>query len=432
MWVVSDEVNSYGGVIPGELHPQIAELMIGAPILVGHQTDSLPIARVFHAEKAERDGRSWVRGYFYWLRDADGAETLRSNIDGGIYQECSISFLYTKPICLLCQQDVRDCGHEPNREYRLHGRRQICSFRYEGISKVLECSLVYRGAIPNTLVTSASLSQAASSQLQETVISNLNDLPVHEWFLITPRYDGIRVAAEIDQSEGEIRVLSRQESLDEITIPIRRTGQSTRRVSGMLVGYRNRSRVSREQLLQALRGEMSEITKVVLYLLPAQEKHAMVQTSHPHFEIRTMPHASVHRGQLESKITLLASRRGVEIWPWGNGESWNDVYAYELSEANRPADVSQFVQCRDSVPFVLQLSAVQSSKLRSGEMLVTHLKDESTPTKTECRGSDGMSIQSDRLIWQRVRRKGVYNWGVRMSVHSSTPKHLEGSHADCG
>jgi hypothetical protein len=432
MWVVSDEVNSYGGVLSSESHPQIAELMLGAPILVGHQTDSLPIARVFHAMVAERDGRSWVRAFFYWLREADGAETLRANIDGGIYQECSISFLYTQPICLLCHQDIRECGHEPNREYRVHGRRQVCNFRYDGISKVLECSLVYRGAIPNTLVTAATLSESSTASIQESIITNLKELPAQEWFLVTPRYEGIRVDAEIDSTMGEIRLRARQESMDEMILPIRRSERLCHQASGMLVGYRNRSRVGRQELLRAVRGEESDVTRTVLYLLPQKEKIEIPLSSHPQFEIRRMPHASVHQSQLESRIATLASRQGVDIWPWGSENTWNEVFGFASDElSNKKEDQIKSVG-NVSDRHVLQLSAIQSGRLRAGELLITDFHDESAPVKAALRNSEGDPIQPTSLIWQKIRRRGMVNWGVRMTTSSRHVEKMERQDANCG
>ncbi len=432
MWVVSDEVNSYGGVLSSESHQQIAELMLGAPILVGHQTDSLPIARVFHAMVAERDGRSWVRAFFYWLREADGAETLRANIDGGIYQECSISFLYTKPICLLCHQDVRECGHEPNREYRLHGRRQVCNFRYDGISKVLECSLVYRGAIPNTLVTAATLSDSSTASLQESIITDLKELPEQEWFLVTPRYEGIRVDAEIDSVKGEIRLHARQDSMDQITLPIRRSERLCHQASGMLVGYRNRSRVARQELLRAVRGEDSDVTRTVLYLLPQKEKIDIPLSSHPQFEIRRMPHASVHQSQLASRIASLASRQGVEIWPWGNENRWGEVYGFASDElSKRKGDqIPSFRNVSDR--HVLQLSAIPSARLQAGELLVTDFHDESAPMIATLRSSEGDSIQSTSLIWQKIRRRSMVSWGVRVMTATRHVAQMERQDANCG
>jgi hypothetical protein len=72
------------------------------------------------------------------------------NIDGGIYKECSIGFTFALPECSICGDDIRTCEHEPMGTY---GDDQTCHFNYRKIERVLETSLVYRGAIPETGVT---------------------------------------------------------------------------------------------------------------------------------------------------------------------------------------------------------------------------------------------------------------------------------------
>jgi len=99
MFIVSDQVNSYGGCFPTEEHQNLTNLLIDSPVMIGHRKDSLPIARNFHAETIEKDGVNWVKVYFYWLKETDKSEDLKKKIDGGIYKECSISFLFNFPEC---------------------------------------------------------------------------------------------------------------------------------------------------------------------------------------------------------------------------------------------------------------------------------------------------------------------------------------------
>ena len=92
MYIVSDEVNSYGGRFPAEEHDRLAALLVDSPVMVGHRKDSLPIGRNFHAVTVEKGGRPWVRSYFYWLNSAEGAETLRENIDKGVVTDAVGNF----------------------------------------------------------------------------------------------------------------------------------------------------------------------------------------------------------------------------------------------------------------------------------------------------------------------------------------------------
>jgi hypothetical protein len=55
MFLISDQVNSYGGCFPSDEHEDLARLLIDSPVLVGHTKDKLPIARNFKAELVEKD-----------------------------------------------------------------------------------------------------------------------------------------------------------------------------------------------------------------------------------------------------------------------------------------------------------------------------------------------------------------------------------------
>jgi hypothetical protein len=162
MYVVSDQVNSFGGRFPADEHEKLAQLLIDSPVLVGHRKDRLPVGRTFHADVVSRDGNSWIKAYFYWLCSSRGADDLLANIDGGVYKECSIGFTFGLPECSICRRDIRQCDHEPHRVYARGDATVRCHFNYRRIERVLETSLVYRGAIPDTSV-SRDLAQADGS-----------------------------------------------------------------------------------------------------------------------------------------------------------------------------------------------------------------------------------------------------------------------------
>ncbi len=181
MYIVSDQVNSQGGRFAVDELDHLAEMIVDSPVMVGHRRDSLPVARNFKAIKLEIDGRTWIKSYFYWMRDGVGAEDLRKNIDGGIYKECSISFLFTKPECSICGEDIRVCRHVPFHEYDVDGRTEIAHFTYRDIIKVLETSLVFRGAVPDTRITDRLASRdgteigAPVEATHELAISDISD-----------------------------------------------------------------------------------------------------------------------------------------------------------------------------------------------------------------------------------------------------------------
>ncbi len=151
MYLISDEVNSYGGCFPQDEHPHLAELIIDSPVLIGHNKEKLPIARNFKTELVYRDNSPWIKVWFYWLKNSEGGNSLKENIDHGIYKEGSIGFSFELPECSICGQDIRKCEHIPFRSYLDENQQEKQAyFDYRKIVRVLETSLVYRGAIPDT------------------------------------------------------------------------------------------------------------------------------------------------------------------------------------------------------------------------------------------------------------------------------------------
>ncbi|MDH4222581.1 MAG: hypothetical protein OEV55_03470 [candidate division Zixibacteria bacterium] len=154
MYLVSDEVNSFGGCFPLSEHPILAELLVDSPVLIGHSREKLPIARNFKADLVKKDGANWIKVYFYWLKNTPEANSLKDNIDHGIYKECSIGFSFEFPECSVCGQDMRKCPHIPFRTYEKEsGEKVRAYYNYRNIIRVYETSLVYRGAVFGTSIT---------------------------------------------------------------------------------------------------------------------------------------------------------------------------------------------------------------------------------------------------------------------------------------
>jgi hypothetical protein len=138
---------------------QIAEKVVGESVLAGHDKHSLPVARFFKATAVERpevpdpetgEPTRWVRAWFYWLKETQGARDLALNMDGGIYREVSISWRYRGGRCSVCGEPTHACPHVPGEIY--DGVR--CFTWIEEVVDVLEGSLVYRGADRRTAITS--------------------------------------------------------------------------------------------------------------------------------------------------------------------------------------------------------------------------------------------------------------------------------------
>ncbi len=159
----SNEINLQGGCFEAAELTLLSELIVDAPVMVGHQKQELPIGRVFKAEVIHRNGVPWLQAFFYWHRDQRDADALKAGIDAGIYKECSLGFLYGKPECCICREDMRHCRHRPNEVVRLGGRDVRAFYYYKQIEKVLEVSLVYRGAVSGTRVSTLAINADKSA-----------------------------------------------------------------------------------------------------------------------------------------------------------------------------------------------------------------------------------------------------------------------------
>jgi hypothetical protein len=164
MYVTSDAVNTQGGRFRSEDLSALSSLISGVPVMIGHDKSKLPIGRCFKSELVERSGAKWAKAWFYWLKDCSEADDLRAKIDGGICNECSLSFSFSVPECSICGGDIRKCSHLAGKTYRDElGDIKVCHFIYAGIKTVNEISLVYRGAVPGTAITRLKMHQDTSS-----------------------------------------------------------------------------------------------------------------------------------------------------------------------------------------------------------------------------------------------------------------------------
>lgn len=144
--LASDRMDSKFGRFRTDDLPNLLEMVHGAPVLVGHDRQTVGVARFFGGEVEEREGASWVIPSFYWPKAHSKAEDLRVMIDSGIYSEASISFMYQRPSCSICGKDLRECSHWPGKSYS----GKLCFYWYDQIERVTEGSLVYRGAASGT------------------------------------------------------------------------------------------------------------------------------------------------------------------------------------------------------------------------------------------------------------------------------------------
>lgn len=144
--LAGDAVDQKGGCFRTEDLPKLLELVQGAPALVGHNQMSIAIARFFGGEIETYQNHQYIVPKLYWLKQHSRAEDLRLEIDGGLVTEASIAFVFRQATCNLCERDIRLCKHQVGQSYD----GKLCHYWYDGIERVLEGSLVYRGAEPYT------------------------------------------------------------------------------------------------------------------------------------------------------------------------------------------------------------------------------------------------------------------------------------------
>ena len=344
MYLVSDEVNSFGGRFPIDEHPRIAQLLIDSPVIVGHRKDRLPIGRTFHAELVERDGRKWVKSLFYWLRNTGGAEDLRENIEGGIYKECSIAFTYNLPECSICGQDIRLCAHETFQQYQTSNGPAVCHFNYRQIERVLETSLVYRGAVPDTLVTREDTVDAGPSSISPTLTSlgELSALDPGKLYLVVPRYESIPVIVSAGGDNISVRRADKKPLGQHVMAEL--GGSSIGAFDsrpGLLIGYHGKERCRVADLERYLIDRSGPVSRLALALY--LDTSAGVQPLKQRLSLRGMrflPYGIADRSHLSAVVARLATRAGVEIWPFDSQPLVDLGYLYNPGNSSGRRDNS--------------------------------------------------------------------------------------------
>jgi len=382
MFLVSDEINSYGGRFPLEELFNIANLVIDSPVMVGHTKEKLPIARNFKAEVVQKDGKNWLKVWFYWLKSSKDAISLKENIDHGIYKECSLGFVFELPECSICGEDMRRCQHVPFKSYQTEkgqgarGKEEAeAYFNYRNISRVLETSLVYRGAVPNTSMSDelwlyqkrkknwGNLESSTNSQSGRIhkvapfvfitpVKPNKSDSASNEIFyledisslsgsfLIEPKYDGIR--AQIHKKEKEVKIFSDEGNQIEERFPhlvkeILLNSQESFILDGELVKYKGNSRLSHKDVVSYIHQDLNRTSSKrnesvddshfkfklfdLLYLngedktsLPLEERKKLLESFFPDTTfIQKVKYEKVLSSNLPSKIKSIATSEGVMI-----------------------------------------------------------------------------------------------------------------------
>jgi hypothetical protein len=383
MFLVSDEINTYGGRFPLEELHRMAELVVDSPVMVGHAKERLPIARNFKAEVVQRDGHCWVKVWFYWMKSAKDALSLKGNVDHGIYKECSLGFVFELPECSICGQDMRRCRHVPFKSYPAEDGEKEAYFNYRNVTRVLETSLVYRGAVPNTSmsdelglyqehrVTGGCSDEDSPPDPQagrtgevsplkfviptkpyksistSNEIFHLEDLSsLYGEFFVEPQYDGVR--AQIHKSGNEVKIFTDRGAPIEHKVPhlvkeILPSPEESFILDGELVKYKGNSRLLHKDAISHLdqapdnpfpdRSSLPDDSRLrfklfdLLYLdgedktpLPLEERRKLLKNLFPDSRIIQIVNCEkVSDGDLPARIKSLSSSEGALIKGAGSG-----------------------------------------------------------------------------------------------------------------
>lgn len=132
---------------------EVAEMLPGAPVMIGHDYSRVPIGRFFDSRVVRIEDSTlpkrdqyWVEGLYYAPRDDEGDAFIR-RVDLGVWKEVSIGFRLSRAPCSICHRPIWSCEHIPGDIYPKGG---ICEWGMEGITAVLEGSQVFRGGQKDT------------------------------------------------------------------------------------------------------------------------------------------------------------------------------------------------------------------------------------------------------------------------------------------
>lgn len=145
---------------------KMAEQVPGAPLLRGHDYESVPLGTYYLSKVTDDGDDAWLDAWFYVLNDDEG-RAIVDRIDKGVFNESSITWTYTEAVCSICgrdyfgtpDEDGNSCQHWRGYEYD----GELCYIYTTGDVRFVEGSIVYRGAHPGTRVGGDFLEAAAST-----------------------------------------------------------------------------------------------------------------------------------------------------------------------------------------------------------------------------------------------------------------------------
>jgi hypothetical protein len=153
MMVANTQRDYYYSRFSRESLVEASQLIVGAPVMYGHDYGTQPVGRIFSAkvsrventDLAARD-QHWLEALYYVPRDAEGEAHVR-RVDLGIFREVSFGWRCMGQDCSICGDSIYRCPHIPGEIYEERG---FCEYEFSGITAALEVSHVFRGGQKGT------------------------------------------------------------------------------------------------------------------------------------------------------------------------------------------------------------------------------------------------------------------------------------------
>jgi hypothetical protein len=153
MMVANTQRDFYYSRFSRESLVEASELLVGSPVMYGHNYETQPVGRIFSAkvtrvenpDLAARD-QHWLEALYYVPRDAEGEAHVR-RVDLGIFREVSFGWRCMGQDCSICGDSIYRCPHIPGEIYEERG---FCEYEFSGLTAALEVSHVFRGGQKGT------------------------------------------------------------------------------------------------------------------------------------------------------------------------------------------------------------------------------------------------------------------------------------------
>jgi hypothetical protein len=224
------------------------------------------------------------------------------------------------------------------------------------IERVLETSLVYRGAINDTSVSKELKAGTigggvVSLEVEEpTGLKDLSELGGASQLLVTPFYDGLTV--KISMIDGRMKLCRFDGALLDDDVCNRfdlDQFADHEELYGLLVPYRGKERLRLSELNKLLNNQPSQVSRLELKLVPRDglDLSNLSENGSPNC-VRVLRHKVVSVQQVDETARDLMTRDGVRLWKLDELPPKSVGYRYSPVGEKQPSD-SYRVCCQESL-----------------------------------------------------------------------------------